>query len=230
MAQDIKIKRSSVPGKVPTVETLQLGELAANTYDGKLFVRKDNGEQSIIDLTTPLWTDIQNKPDPTITVSLSGDVSGSNYVTLTDLQSGSINIATSINPDLLNPSFTYYYSVDVPTDPTIGNIWYNWNNGFHYIYTIDSNLNEYWLQLGSSGGSGSINYLTESDVITVSNTSISTYNFNYNTNYIQVFINRLKLRKSEFVANTGTDITINIELVEGDEIEFVTSDLYPIPQ
>ena len=87
MAQDIKIKRSSVPGKVPTVETLQLGELAANTYDGKLFVKKDNGEQSIIDLTTPLWTDIQNKPDPTITVSLSGDVSGSNYVTLTDLQS-----------------------------------------------------------------------------------------------------------------------------------------------
>lgn len=176
----------------------------------------------------PLWENVQDKPDPTITVELDGVVIGNANTTLANLTSGTITLQTTFDSSINFVS--YSYGSTPPESPVIGSVWYNWNNGFHYIYTIDSNLNEYWLQLGSSGGSGSINYLTESDVITVSNTSISTYNFNYNTNYIQVFINRLKLRKSEFVANTGTDITINIELVEGDEIEFVTSDLYPIPQ
>ena len=37
MASVVKIRRSSVQGKAPTVEQLQLGELALNTADGKLF-------------------------------------------------------------------------------------------------------------------------------------------------------------------------------------------------
>lgn len=43
MANTIKIKRSSVSGKVPTIGDLQLGELALNTYDGKLYSKKDGG-------------------------------------------------------------------------------------------------------------------------------------------------------------------------------------------
>lgn len=42
------------------------------------------------------WANTTNKPDPTITVTLSGDVSGSGNVTLTDLTSGSITIPTTI--------------------------------------------------------------------------------------------------------------------------------------
>jgi hypothetical protein len=37
----IKIKRSSVPGKRPSVEQLPLGELGLNTYDAELFVRRE---------------------------------------------------------------------------------------------------------------------------------------------------------------------------------------------
>ena len=37
MAQVIKVKQSSVAGKVPTTTQLQLGELALNTTDGKLY-------------------------------------------------------------------------------------------------------------------------------------------------------------------------------------------------
>jgi hypothetical protein len=37
----IRFKRSAVPGKKPTVEQLPLGELAINTYDGRLFVKQD---------------------------------------------------------------------------------------------------------------------------------------------------------------------------------------------
>ncbi len=46
----IELKRSAVPGKVPTTSSLDLGELALNTYDGKVFLKKDNGTQSIVEL------------------------------------------------------------------------------------------------------------------------------------------------------------------------------------
>ena len=37
----IKIKRSSVPGKKPTVDQLPLGELGLNTYDAELFIARE---------------------------------------------------------------------------------------------------------------------------------------------------------------------------------------------
>jgi hypothetical protein len=49
MAQ-ITIKRSNVGSKVPVVGDLALGELAINTYDGKLFLKKNNGTESIVEI------------------------------------------------------------------------------------------------------------------------------------------------------------------------------------
>jgi hypothetical protein len=43
MTTSIKLKRSSVGGKAPTVEQLELGELAINTYDGELYLKRNQG-------------------------------------------------------------------------------------------------------------------------------------------------------------------------------------------
>lgn len=52
MAKPIKLKRSSVPGKAPETNQLQLGELALNTYDGKLYTKTSaNGVDSIVELS-----------------------------------------------------------------------------------------------------------------------------------------------------------------------------------
>jgi hypothetical protein len=52
MANTIKIKRSAVAAKVPLTTDLQLGELAINTYDGKLYTKKSvSGVESIVDLS-----------------------------------------------------------------------------------------------------------------------------------------------------------------------------------
>jgi len=40
MATPIRIKRSAVPGKQPTVDQVQLGELALNTYDAELYTKR----------------------------------------------------------------------------------------------------------------------------------------------------------------------------------------------
>ena len=51
-ANEIKLKRSSVESKVPSVSDLTLGELAVNTYDGKLFFKKNNGSDSLESIVT----------------------------------------------------------------------------------------------------------------------------------------------------------------------------------
>jgi hypothetical protein len=50
MANQIILKRSSTPSKVPTTAQLALGELAINTYDGKIYVKKDNGATSVVEI------------------------------------------------------------------------------------------------------------------------------------------------------------------------------------
>jgi len=46
----LKLKRSAVAAKVPLVGDLELGEIAINTYDGKVYTKKDNGTASIVEI------------------------------------------------------------------------------------------------------------------------------------------------------------------------------------
>jgi len=41
MSQTIKLKRSAITGRIPNLSNLELGEIAINTYDGKLYIKKD---------------------------------------------------------------------------------------------------------------------------------------------------------------------------------------------
>ena len=52
MAQTIKLRRSSTEGKVPTTAQLSLGELAINTYDGRIFFEKNDGSATIEHIVT----------------------------------------------------------------------------------------------------------------------------------------------------------------------------------
>ena len=51
MANTIKLRRSATSGAVPTTGQLALGELAMNTFDGKLFIKTDqSGTESIAEI------------------------------------------------------------------------------------------------------------------------------------------------------------------------------------
>ena len=52
MAQVVRLKRTSVEGRKPTTSNLELGELAINTFDGKIYFEKDNGSTSIREIAT----------------------------------------------------------------------------------------------------------------------------------------------------------------------------------
>lgn len=50
MAANIKLKRSAVQSRVPTTSDLELGELGLNTYDGKVYMKKDDGTTAIVEI------------------------------------------------------------------------------------------------------------------------------------------------------------------------------------
>jgi len=52
MAQTIVLRRSAQPGKIPDTGSLNLGELAINTYDGKIFFAKSGSSNTIEQIVT----------------------------------------------------------------------------------------------------------------------------------------------------------------------------------
>ena len=57
MSTTIKLRRSAVPGRIPTTSQLELGELAINTNDGKIYFKKYDisaNTESIIDISSNL--------------------------------------------------------------------------------------------------------------------------------------------------------------------------------
>lgn len=50
MANKVLVKRSAVAAKVPLTTDLSLGELAINTYDGKIYIKKDDGTPVVIEV------------------------------------------------------------------------------------------------------------------------------------------------------------------------------------
>ena len=94
MSNTLLLKRSGVANTVPSTGNLALGELAINTYDGKLYTKIDNGVVSVVDLT-------QNQ-----TITLTGDVTGSGYSTInTTLANTAVTAGTYGNASAI-PQFT----------------------------------------------------------------------------------------------------------------------------
>ena len=50
MAQTIKLKRSATPSAIPSTSSLSLGEVAINTYDGKMYIKKNDGSDSVVEI------------------------------------------------------------------------------------------------------------------------------------------------------------------------------------
>lgn len=87
MAQIVKLRRSSLQGNKPSTAQLELGELAINTYDGKLYFEKSGSAgESIEEIFT---TNIQTSGS----LILSGE---SHYITGSLSLSGSLKLPTIV--------------------------------------------------------------------------------------------------------------------------------------
>jgi len=101
MAQVLKLKRTAVQGKVPNTSSLELGELAINTFDGKIYFEKDNGTPSV---ETILVTDSTT----TGSINLIGAVSASYFKgdgsALTNLPNADVSQVATVTASFDNQS------------------------------------------------------------------------------------------------------------------------------
>lgn len=100
MAQTIKLKRSSVSGNTPSTSDLELGEVAINTYDGKMFIKKNDGSDSIVEIGGSSGT----VTDAFKTIAVSGQtsvVADSATDTLTFVAGTNMSITTNASGDAI---------------------------------------------------------------------------------------------------------------------------------
>ena len=110
MAQKIKLKRSSTQSSVPSTGDLSLGELAVNTFDGKLFFKKSSGGSNSIE------TIVTTNAQITGSVNLTGAMTSSLSLISNSSPTGNVltvrvggNDKFSINNEgtlTINPSVT----------------------------------------------------------------------------------------------------------------------------
>jgi|TARA_Y100000033_G_scaffold13721_1_gene12750 hypothetical protein len=127
MASTIKLRRSATSGAIPTTSQLALGELAMNTFDGKLFLKTDqSGTEAIV------------------------EVGGS--------AGGSITISSAL-----------------PSNPDVGDVYWDSDEGNPYIYYDDGNGSAQWVALvASAGGSGGSTVIVENQQTISSNYTLTT--------------------------------------------------------
>ena len=126
MAQSIILKRSATSGKVPTTSSLSVGELAINTYDGKIFFNRSgsvNSIQSVLttnSTTTGSITLTETGSFGELVVTQDANLRRDLYVTRDIITNGSLDISGSItgssllieNNGLVNGSLTVLGSIN----------------------------------------------------------------------------------------------------------------------
>jgi hypothetical protein len=98
MANTVRIKRSAVSGKVPLTTDLQLGELAVNTYDGKLYTKKDDGTATVVEIgVNPTGADgaiLENKNSISANYTLTTNYNGVSAGPVTIASGATVTVPT----------------------------------------------------------------------------------------------------------------------------------------
>lgn len=117
----ILLKRSGVAGSKPTTGSLQVGEIALNTYDGKAFLRKSGSTDEVVEI-------VVTGAGVTGSINLSGAVTASTFVGDGTYLTG---VTASMRPD----------DFDFNSEPFAGTIGYIQGSGSLYkVATTDNQI------------------------------------------------------------------------------------------
>jgi len=138
--QFLKLRRSAVPGRIPSTSSLDFGEIALNTYDGLAFIKKSGsaGEQVVpIGITLGSFTgSFSGSFIGSFTGSLNGTASwatnaiSASYVpasaiaglNLSRITTGSITASVDVDPNnlfLIKSGSNTYFNIASNSDTTL---------------------------------------------------------------------------------------------------------------
>ncbi len=110
MAQNILQRRSAIQGKVPDTSSLQVGEIAINTYDGKAFIHKSGSTESIESFvitnstTTGSITLTGTGSFGEATIDFDANIGQDLYVTRDIIGNGDIDIFGAVSASIVSSS------------------------------------------------------------------------------------------------------------------------------
>jgi len=224
----IKIKRSAVPGKIPTTAGLELGELAINTYDGKVYIEQDQGGvgvgTTIITInpwSVGLGSTAYNTyfttgsvgvgtTNPTSTLTVTGNAlfNGTGVVTATKYY-GDGSALTGITASNSSISIRSSGSL-VGTASTI-----DFGSGLSVVFGSGIAT----VTAVTAGGGGSTARTITRSIATEGQTSFSV---TYTVGYIDVYLNGSRLDSTEYTASNGTSVVLVDGASINDVLEFIS--------
>ena len=215
MANTILIKRSGTASAVPVAGDLTLGELSLNYTDGKLYFKNSGNVVTLLaNANTVAATSLINGTS-NVVVAASANVTISSagtanvftvtntgiYTTGLSSVTGNITGGNILSSGLISTSGNIIgggvrstSSTTAPSNPTVGDFWYNTTTNVQYRFTFDG-TSYYWIDdFGASVGTGGtfsavINGTSTANIgtsngnlaITINGTSIA----NFTTNGIE---------------------------------------------
>jgi hypothetical protein len=210
MAVNIKLKRSAVPGNIPTTSQLELGEIALNTADGRAFMKKSDG--SVIEIgssssssLSASYADIAGYAITAGSASYSNTSTTSSY-SLVAASSSYALTASSADNFLVRGTLTAQTIVAQYITSSTSFI-----TGSTKFGTLASNTHEF---TGSVSISGSLS-VNDSNVILSNQTSsmsVSTASFAATSSYVNG-LNLAAITTGSIFASVGVDIN-NLFLIK----------------
>jgi len=194
----IRLKRSAVAGKRPTLANVELGEVALNTYDGNLFTRQDTGGVGIgttVTLLTP-WQESYGAAS----ISYSGDVNVTGVITASD---GRLIAGVGISSE-----GTYIGS---------GVTAFNFVGGAVTSVTVPS-AGISTIRLDFNGLTGIFAKTENKFSATEGQTSFSV---DYEVGYVDVFLNGVRLNSDNFTATDGSTVGLTTAASGGDAVDII---------
>ena len=191
----MKLKRSAVEGNIPTTSQLELGELALNTYDGKLYTKKNvGGTETVVEIGGAAEGAISDRYSFTATQGQ----------TAFNCNSVLNEIHVFLNGLLLNPTEDYTFSSSIVTLVS-GAAAGDELEVFDYSKVVLDDITTTYVKNNFTATSGQ--------------TSITT---DYNAGLIDVWLNGVKLIDgSDYTATDGTTITFTSALALNDVVETI---------
>ena len=158
--QNILLRRSAVQYNIPSTAALNLGEAAINTKDGKLFIKRDYGSESIVELGV----------GPTFQLVTGGSPAHTHSVSLTGQQALDLLDGTATTVTVRSSDAGHTHDVTVKYSTT--------DKGFvlNNASSISSNHASAHTLVSNGGGASSIDALNDVDATNIANNKILKYN------------------------------------------------------